>query len=149
MPELPEVETVRRGLEKKLKNFIIEDIKILRSSTIAFPKDKEEFIRGVSNSKVGKWQRRGKYLIANLKKYSKSPKKNINNSYEDNGYLIIHLRMTGYFNWITTKTPPCKHTRVRFFLRDFEYFFKLAIKYFPLLCHLPNFELFTPLINSN
>ena len=23
--------------------------------------------------------------------------------------------MTGYFNWITTKTPPCKHTRVRFF----------------------------------
>ena len=115
MPELPEVETVRRGLEKKLKNFIIEDIKILRSSTIAFPKDKEEFIRGVNHSKVVKWQRRGKYLIANLKKYSKSPKKNIDPSYEDNGYLIIHLRMTGYFNWLTTKKPPCKHTRVRFF----------------------------------
>ena len=115
MPELPEVETVRRGLEKKLKNFIIEDIKILRSSTIAFPKDKVEFIRGVNNSKVGKWQRRGKYLIANLKKYSESPKNKINPSYKDNGYLIIHLRMTGYFNWITTKTPPCKHTRVRFF----------------------------------
>ena len=78
LPELPEVETVRIGLEKKLKNFIIEDIKILRSSTIAFPKDKEEFIRGVSNSKVGKWQRRGKYLIKKKKKYSKSHKKKNN-----------------------------------------------------------------------
>ena len=77
MPELPEVETVRRGLEKKLKNFIIEDIKILRSSTIAFPKDKDEFIRGVNNSKVVKWQRRGKYLIANLKKNIQNLQKKI------------------------------------------------------------------------
>ena len=115
MPELPEVETVRRGLEKKLRNFIIKDVKILRSSTIAFPKDEVEFIEGVNNSKVGKWKRRGKYLITNLKKYSKSSKKNINPSYKDNGYLIIHLRMTGYFNWLENRKPPCKHTRVRFF----------------------------------
>ncbi len=115
MPELPEVETVRRGLEKKLKNFIIEDIEILRSSTISFPKDNIEFIKGVTHSKFGKWERRGKYLIANLKKYSKSPKKNINPSYKDNGHLIIHLRMTGYLNWLKTRKPPCKHTRVRFF----------------------------------
>ena len=55
MPELPEVETVRKGLEQKLKNFIIEDIEILRSSTIAFPKDNLEFIQGVNNSRFGKW----------------------------------------------------------------------------------------------
>ena len=115
MPELPEVETVRRGLEKKLKNFIIEDIEILRSSTIAFPKNNKEFIQGVNNSRVGKWDRRGKYLIANLEKYSKSPKSNINPFYEDNGYLIIHLRMTGYFNLLENRKPPCNHTRVRFF----------------------------------
>jgi len=115
LPELPEVETVRRGLEKKLKNFIIEDIEILRSSTIAFPKDNEEFIKGVKNSKIGEWKRRGKYLIANLEKYSKSTKKYLNTSCKNNGYLIIHLRMTGYFNWIENSEPPCKHTRVRFF----------------------------------
>jgi len=114
LPELPEVETVRKGLEKKLKNFIIEDIEILRPSTIAFPRDNLEFIKGVNNSKVGKWERRGKYLIANLEKYSKSSKKNINPSDKDNGYLIIHLRMTGYFHWIENRKPPCKHTRVRF-----------------------------------
>ena len=118
MPELPEVETVRRGLEKKLKNFIIEEIEILRSSTIAFPKNNVEFIKGVTHSKVGKWQRRGKYLIANLVKYSESPKKKINPTYKDNGYLIIHLRMTGYFNWFSTIKPHCKHTRVRFFCKN-------------------------------
>ena len=115
MPELPEVETVKRGLEKKLKNFIIEDIEILRPSTIAFPKDNIEFIDGVTQSKIGRWNRRGKYLIANLKKFSNSKKKNINSSYKDNGHLIIHLRMTGYFDWFKTIKPPCNHTRVRFF----------------------------------
>ena len=115
LPELPEVETVKRGLEKKLKNFIIRDIEILRSSTIAFPKDNKEFIEGVTHSKIGKWQRRGKYLIANLEKYSKDAKKRNNPYYKDNGYLIIHLRMTGYFNWLNNKKTPCKHTRVRFF----------------------------------
>ena len=118
MPELPEVETVKRGLEKKLKNFIIEDIEILRSSTIAFPRDNIDFIKGVTSSKVGKWTRRGKYLIANLEKYSKSQKKNSIPALIDNGYLIIHLRMTGYFNWLKTTEPPCKHTRVRFFNRN-------------------------------
>jgi len=117
LPELPEVETVRRGLEQKLKNFIIEDIEILRSSTVAFPENNIEFIEGVINSKFGEWKRRGKYLIADLKKYSKAGK-DINTSYIDNGYLVVHLRMTGYFNWLTTIQSPCKHTRVRFFDRN-------------------------------
>ncbi len=114
MPELPEVETVRKGLEKKLKNFIIREVEILRSSTIAYPKDNIEFVEGVSNSKLDVWKRRGKYLIAHLSKYSKSKEKDQIN-YISNGYLIIHLRMTGYFNWFETKQPSCKHTRVRFF----------------------------------
>ena len=105
MPELPEVETVRRGLEKKLKNFIIEDIKILRSSTIAFPKDNLEFKKGVNNSKVTKWERRGKYLIGYL-----HTKEQINK-----GFLVVHLRMTGQFKLINKPTLPCRHTRVRFF----------------------------------
>ena len=114
MPELPEVETVRKGLEKKVKDFIIKNIEILRPSTIAFPSDNIEFIEGVINSKIGAWERRGKYLIASLNKQSNF-KENNSLTYKTNGYLIIHLRMTGYFDWLETKKPPCKYTRVRFF----------------------------------
>lgn len=109
MPELPEVETVRKGLEKKLKDFIISEIEIIRPSTIAFPANKDEFKKGLNNSLIDKWSRRGKYLIANL---IKDPN---NNTLKSNGYLIIHLRMTGHFNWLKRNNSPCKHTRVRFF----------------------------------
>ena len=115
MPELPEVETVRKGLEKKLKNFIIRETKILRNSSIAFPKNNIEFINGLNDSLIVKWNRRGKYLIANLKKFTNDKNIKANSSTEDNGFLIIHLRMTGYFNWLETTVKPCKHTRVRFF----------------------------------
>ena len=102
MPELPEVETVRRGLEKKLKNFIIQKVEILRDSTVAYPIDKKEFIVGLQNSLVYKWGRRGKYLIAELKKSKKN-----------NGFLVVHLRMTGYFTFSRNSSEPCKHTRIR------------------------------------
>ena len=68
MPELPEVETVRRGLEQKLDNFIIKKVEVCRDSTVACPTNKEEFIKGLHNSLLYKWNRRGKYLIAELKK---------------------------------------------------------------------------------
>ena len=109
MPELPEVETVRKGLEKKLKDFIISEIEIIRHSTIAFPSNKDEFVEGLNNSLIDRWSRRGKYLIANLIKNSD------NNTLKSNGHLIIHLRMTGHFNWLKRNNSPCKHTRVRFF----------------------------------
>ena len=35
MPELPEVETVRKGLEKLLNNFYIERIEVLKERSIA------------------------------------------------------------------------------------------------------------------
>ena len=69
MPELPEVETVRRGLEQKLNNFIIKKVEVCRDSTVAFPTNKQEFIKGLENSLIYKWDRRGKYLIAELKKF--------------------------------------------------------------------------------
>ena len=109
MPELPEVETVRKGLEKKLKDFIISEVEIIRPSTIAFPANKDEFKKGLNNSLIDKWSRRGKYLIASL---IKNPN---NKTLKSNGYLIIHLRMTGHFNWLKRNNSPCKHTRVRFF----------------------------------
>ena len=116
MPELPEVETVRRGLEQKLNNFIIKKVEVCRNSTVAFPKKAEEFVEGLHNSLLCKWDRRGKYLIAELKKFEHE---NIQCPLEkvpkNNGFLVVHLRMTGYFKFINNNTLPCKHTRIRFF----------------------------------
>ena len=116
MPELPEVETVKRGLEQKLKNFIIKKVEICRESTVAYPLDKKDFINGLENSLIYKWDRRGKYLIAELKKTESNNIKIANKiSFINNGFLVIHLRMTGYFTFNNTFTNPCKHTRIRFF----------------------------------
>jgi len=115
LPELPEVETVRRGLEQKLNNFIIKKVEVCRDSTIAFPKNKEEFIKGLQNSLIYKWHRRGKYLIAQLKEVQNGNTQFSLENSQNNGFLVIHLRMTGYFKFINNYTPPCKHTRIRFF----------------------------------
>ena len=115
MPELPEVETVRRGLEQKLNNFIIKKVEVCRDSTVAFPITKEEFIKGIRNSLIYKWDRRGKYLIAQLKEVQNENAQFLLENSQNNGFLVVHLRMTGYFKFIENSTHPCKHTRIRFF----------------------------------
>ena len=115
MPELPEVETVRRGLEQKLKNFIIKKVEVCRESTVAYPIDKKDFIEGLQNSLIYKWNRRGKYLIAELKKNESNNIDANEISLVNNGVLVVHLRMTGYFTFNNILTNPCKHTRIRLF----------------------------------
>ncbi len=116
MPELPEVETVRRGLEQKLNNFIIKKVEVCRDKTIAFPHNKEEFINGLHNSLLYRWKRRGKYLIAELKNIeNENIQFPLEKYLKNNGFLIVHLRMTGYFQFINKPTQPCKHTRIRVF----------------------------------
>jgi len=115
LPELPEVETVRRGLGQKLNNFIIKKVEVCRDSTVAFPKSKEKFIKGLRNSLIYKWERRGKYLIAQLKKVQNENAQFPLEDSQNNGFLVVHLRMTGYFKFIENSSHPCKHTRIRFF----------------------------------
>jgi len=115
LPELPEVETVRRGLEQKLNNFIIQKVEVCRDSTVAYPSNKEEFIKGLLNSLIYKWDRRGKYLIAQLKKVQNENAQFPLENSQNNGFLVVHLRMTGYFKFIENSSHPCKHTRIRFF----------------------------------
>ena len=116
MPELPEVETVRRGLEQKLNKFIIEKVEVCRDSTVAFPINKKEFIKGLQDSLIHKWTRRGKYLIAQLIKIDHENIQFLQEeSLKNNGFLVVHLRMTGYFKFIENPTKPCKHTRIRIF----------------------------------
>lgn len=101
MPELPEVETVRRGLEKISIGAVIIGAEVLRPKTLAYPADLDHFLGGIKNLEIQAWQRRGKYLLGKL---------------ADGSTLGIHLRMTGKFLWTTPDTAVQKHTRLRFFI---------------------------------
>ena len=105
MPELPEVETVRKGLEKRLKNFCIKKIEVLKERSIASSGGSKIFIKNIEDSYLGDWNRRGKYLIGSLYERERYGK----------GFLVVHLRMTGHFKLMNKQIKPCPHTRVRFF----------------------------------
>ncbi len=100
MPELPEVETVRRGLNNLTLNQPIQKVEVLLARTIAYPAEVEQFKRGVTGIAIAQWQRRGKYLLAKLQS---TPA----------GWLGVHLRMTGQLLWLPQDSPLHKHTRVR------------------------------------
>ena len=104
MPELPEVETVRRGLEQRTSGFRIARVEVRRNRAIASPADPGAFVAALENCSVGQWRRRGKYLIATVRRDDDS----------DGGHWGVHLRMTGQFLWLEEPREPCLHTRVRF-----------------------------------
>jgi formamidopyrimidine-DNA glycosylase len=79
MPELPEVETIRTGLEPKLLGRRFEDVEIL-DSRLTRPLDPAEVAAELTGERVAAVDRRGKYLIVR---------------FESGLVLLIHLRMTG------------------------------------------------------
>ncbi len=109
MPELPEVETVRKGLHKLTKGFSISRIDVLKDRSIANIEGKNYFINNLKGATIGAWKRRGKYLLSSLKKH---------NNQESNGWLGVHLRMTGHFKIINEDKPICAHTRVRIWFQN-------------------------------
>ncbi|MBW4471776.1 MAG: DNA-formamidopyrimidine glycosylase [Stenomitos rutilans HA7619-LM2] len=66
MPELPEVETVRRGLNDVTLHQIIEGGDVLLDRTIAHPFSVADFLAGLQGAAIVQWHRRGKYLLAEL-----------------------------------------------------------------------------------
>jgi formamidopyrimidine-DNA glycosylase len=103
LPELPEVETVRRGLERQTLGLEWAKVEVLRARAVASPPDPALFSLGLQDTHVTGWLRRGKYLLASLRHIDGSPA----------GHWGVHLRMTGQFLWIEIPTEPCRHTRVR------------------------------------
>ena len=78
MPELPEVETVRLGLQPAMEGFRLTDVETRRGDLrVPFPKD---FVGRTKGRKVKSLRRRAKYILADL----------------DSGEtLVIHLGMSG------------------------------------------------------
>ena len=99
LPELPEVETVRRDLEEQTLHQSIAAVDVLLDRTVASP-SVADFCQTLVGQKLVAWHRRGKYLLGEL---------------ESGDRLGVHLRMTGQLLWMGSSDEPVhKHTRVRF-----------------------------------
>jgi formamidopyrimidine-DNA glycosylase len=108
VPELPEVETVRRGLNQLTLSQEILGGDVLLHRTIAHPLSVSDFLTPLQNVSISNWQRRGKYLLAELQHGDTTAA----------GWLGVHLRMTGQLLWVEQGQPLQKHTRVRLFFQN-------------------------------
>lgn len=101
MPELPEVETVRRTLERQILNKKITGVEIYYDKIIENV-TKEEFQAKLLNQTIRKIDRYGKYLLFILDDYT----------------IVSHLRMEGKFFLKTSRDLLEKHEHVIFMLDD-------------------------------
>jgi formamidopyrimidine-DNA glycosylase len=104
VPELPEVETVRRGLERWAVGRTIADVEVRGPRTVrrhlAGPADFTARLRG---RRIEAACRRGKYLWLRL---------------DDGANLLAHLGMSGQFLAVPASAEDPKHLRARFRFRD-------------------------------
>jgi len=98
MPELPEVETVRRSLEPLLLGRTIEKARIYYGGIIKKPSP-TDFAAAMAKRRIEKVGRRGKYLLFELSGCQT---------------LVIHLRMTGRLTVAERNTVLPAHTHLVF-----------------------------------
>ncbi len=101
MPELPEVETVKEALKRKLLNKRIKDINIYYPKIVEYPTN-DEFVKELLDEEIIDIKRRGKWLLFEL----------------SNHYLLSHLRMEGKYNYKKTGDEKGKHEHVEFVFDD-------------------------------
>jgi formamidopyrimidine-DNA glycosylase len=89
MPELPEIETIKRYLEKDLIGRKIRDVKILNKKS--FIGDKKKIL----NSKILKIERRGKMLVFRLAADKRRLKRGLTLMNSKGLNLAFHLKLTG------------------------------------------------------
>ena len=119
MPELPEVEVVKKSLESKIKNLVIKNVKINDGNLRYKLKSKE--LPKICGLKIKKIERRSKYLLFHFDKPI---------------IMLVHLGMTGKFFFINenkkkfktsfyynlNETKDHKYDRVIFFLKNRQKF---------------------------
>src|ERR671915_1505953 len=100
MPELPEVETIRRQLAPALEGRRLERIDV-RDPRWCDPAPPEAVADALNGRLVERLGRRGQYLVV---------------SFEDDVHLVMHLRMTGNLLLVSAAEddPERPHLRVRF-----------------------------------
>ena len=107
MPELPEVETVRRGLQRRLKGKVIEGVDV-RETRLRYPVDAPRLKRELAGRRVKELKRRAKYLLILLEAEGD----------REEAFLIIHLGMSGRIYFSASEEVPRPHTHLIFSLGD-------------------------------
>lgn len=98
MPELPEVETLRRDLDKELIGRRIKTVEVAGMRAIRRHPNKKHFIGKLEGQKLSSVSRRGKYLLLSL----------------GDDVLVIHLGMSGQLLKAAARDPVAPHTHVTF-----------------------------------
>lgn len=126
MPELPEVETIVRGLRPRLEGRTLSRVSVRRPDLrIPFP---ENFSNRLEGRTVTRLDRRAKYIVARL---------------SDGAALIVHLGMSG--QWLIHEGPPAEppgpHDHVEFALDDGTTLVYRDVRRFGLMTLTPQSEL--------
>lgn len=100
MPELPEVETTRRGIEPHIQDQTITEI-IIRNPHLRWPVP-EQLKTEAIRQKILSVKRRGKYILIET----------------DPGTIILHLGMSGNLRILPENTVPKKHDHIDFILSN-------------------------------
>ncbi|HEU4658850.1 MAG TPA: bifunctional DNA-formamidopyrimidine glycosylase/DNA-(apurinic or apyrimidinic site) lyase [Capillimicrobium sp.] len=96
MPELPEVETIRRGVAPHVEGRVLRELRI-DDARWCEPLAAAELAAALEGRRLEALDRRGKYLIWR---------------FEDEAHLLVHLRMTGTL--LIDPAPGTPYERVRF-----------------------------------
>ncbi|MEY2740960.1 MAG: formamidopyrimidine-DNA glycosylase/DNA-(apurinic or apyrimidinic site) lyase [Actinomycetota bacterium] len=96
MPELPEVETVRRGLERHVVGRVVTRVEVGRERSVRRT-GRAAVVDGLTGTRVTAARRRGKYLVCEL---------------DSGDALMVHLRMSGRLLVAPAGAPRPPHTHV-------------------------------------
>jgi formamidopyrimidine-DNA glycosylase len=98
VPELPEVETIRRDLEKEIVGRRIKSVEVKGKRSVRRHKTPTEFRAGLEGRRVNGVRRAGKYLLIDL---------------DGGDVLVVHLGMSGQLLRVKSpKEPMERHTHV-------------------------------------
>ena len=103
MPELPEVETIRRDLEPELVGRRIVGLELRWLRTLDRPPSRAEAEVLLVGQRITGLRRRGKYLLFDL---------------QSGAILVIHLRMSGRLGLVAADSPEPVHLRAALLLDD-------------------------------
>lgn len=94
MPELPEVETTRQGIEPHLQDQRVQQV-IVRNASLRWPVP-EDLDARLSGQRIMQVERRAKYLLIRA----------------ESGTLLSHLGMSGSLRMVEANTPVAKHDHI-------------------------------------
>ena len=97
MTLLPEIEVLKKDLEKEVLNKRIKDVTVKAASIVGRHRNRPEFVKALTGRKIQSLDRRGTHLVFEL---------------DENASLVVRLGSQGTLTRETANEPLAKHTQV-------------------------------------